>query len=102
MEIAESLGKSDILIDGATETVKHEIKIQKGQTPWGYDGTYGCFIDSTYNLFIDESVTSSLINVISGKRVTRAGKRQTGRILPLLVLSLMMEVLGNTVRKAEK
>ena len=30
IKIVESLGKSDLLIDGATETVKHEIKKEGG------------------------------------------------------------------------
>ena len=30
IKIVESLGKSDLLIDGATETVKHEIKKERG------------------------------------------------------------------------
>ena len=48
-----SLGKSGLLIDGVTETVKHQIKQQEGRFLGGYDSTLGCFIDSTYGSFID-------------------------------------------------
>ena len=34
---------------------------------WGYGGTNGCFIDSTYGFFIDTTHGFLLINVISGK-----------------------------------
>ena len=40
-----------------------------------------------------QPVDSLLINVISGKGVMRAGKRQEGRILPFLALPLMIKVL---------
>ena len=51
--VLDTFEKSGLLVDGATETVKHEIKKIKKQISWGYDGTYGCFIDSTYGFFID-------------------------------------------------
>ena len=53
IKIVQSLEKSSLLIDGASETVKHEIKKQEcGFLPC-YDGTYGWFIDCSYGFFID-------------------------------------------------
>ena len=46
IKIVESLEKSGLLFDSSTETVKHEIK-NRTWIFWCYDGTYGCFIDST-------------------------------------------------------
>ena len=46
IKIVESVER--LLIDGATETVKHEIKKAKSRISWDYNDTYGCFIDSTY------------------------------------------------------
>ena len=51
--IIGSLEKSDLLIDGATKTVKHKIEKQEDEFPGGYYGTYGCFIESTYGFFTD-------------------------------------------------
>ena len=53
IKILESLEKSGLLIDGAAERVKHEIKKTKMQISWSYDSTYGCFINGTFGLFID-------------------------------------------------
>ena len=53
----ESLEKPDLLIACATETVKLEEMKKKKKTrrlfSLGYDGTYGCLIDSMYGFFID-------------------------------------------------
>ena len=46
-----------------------------------------------------QSVVSSLINAISGKGVTRAGKGQEGGILPLLALSLMMKFMEKELQE---
>ena len=43
INIVKSLEKSGLLIDGATETVKHEIKKQEGRFFGGYDSTYQSF-----------------------------------------------------------
>ena len=52
-KIVESLKKSVLVIDGAAETVKHEIEKKKVDFFGLYDGTNGCFIDSTYRFFIN-------------------------------------------------
>ena len=46
IKIIESLEKSGLLIDGASETVKHEIKKTRRWISSCYDGTSGCFADS--------------------------------------------------------
>ena len=43
-KMIKSLDDSGLLIDGATETVKHEIKKKRSWISWCYDGTYGCII----------------------------------------------------------
>ena len=68
IKILESLEKSGLLIDWATNTVKHETKNKKGIT-WCYHGTYGCLVDSTYDFLIDITVLF-IDKTISGKRVT--------------------------------
>ena len=49
---------------------------------------------------LKQIVASSLINVLTGKRVTSAGKGPEGGFLPLLALPLMMKVLGKGVTRA--
>ena len=55
IKTVESLEDSDLLVDGPTETVKHEIKKQECGFFWCYDGTYHWFIDSIHSFFIDKS-----------------------------------------------
>ena len=47
-----------------------------------------------------QPVASSLINAITAKGVTRAGKRREGGILSLLTLPLMIKALGKGVMRA--
>ena len=92
IKIVVSLEKWSLLIDSATETVKHEIKKTRWIS-WGYDGTYGCSIDRTYG--IDTTMAFSLLNAI-----TRKG--QEDGFLPLLALPLTIKVLGREVRRARR
>ena len=48
IQIVMSLENSSLLIDGATETVKHEIKTRRWIS-WCHDGN-NSFIDSTYGI----------------------------------------------------
>ena len=72
IKIVKPLEKSGLSIDGATETVKHERKKQEG-------GFLGAMMAPMPASLIASSwiqpVDSSLINAISVKEVTRAGKR---------------------------
>ena len=95
IKIAESLEKSGLLIDGATEKTKHEIKKTRTLISWGCDVTYGCFIEGTYVFFIDKTVASSFINAITGKE-------QEAKFLSLLALPLMIKVLGKRIRRVER
>ena len=108
-KISKSLEHSGLVIDGATEIVKHEIKKQKS----GFLGAMmarmtASLITSMVSSSI-QHVASSLINAINGNRVIRAGKGQEGGILLLLPLPLMMKVLkevvtrpGEGVKRAKK
>ena len=69
--IIESLEKSDLLIDGATKTVKHKIEKQEDEFPGRYYGTYGCFIDSTYGFFIDTTCGFIIDKCFIWKRTRR-------------------------------
>ena len=88
-KIAESLEQSGLFIDGETETVKHEIKKQEGKfigammVPWAAS--------------LISLLPCPLINTITGKWVTRAGKGEEDGTLPLLPLPLMMKGLGKAV-----
>ena len=73
IKIEESLDKSGLLIDGATETVKHEINIGAMMTPMP-----GSFIAPVASWLI-KPVVSSLINALSGKGVMRAWQQKKNR-----------------------
>ena len=83
----ESLEKLGVLIDGANETVKHEIK---KKTEIGF---LGARIATPASSLI-QSVASSLMNALFGKGVMRAGKGQDGRFCSLLALHLMIKVIS--------
>ena len=78
IEIVESLENSGLLIDGVSETVKHEIKKQEG----GFLGSMMTPMTASLIAFITSSLiqpaVSSLINVIYGKG-------QEGGFLPLFL-----------------
>ena len=84
IEIVESLEKSGLLTDGATETVKKEMIKQAG-------GSLGTVVVPMASSLIEpvassliQPVASSFTNAITWKRVRRAGKGPKGRFLPLL------------------
>ena len=91
IKIVKLIGDSGLLIDGSTETIKHEIKKQDA----GFLGAMmppmaASLIGSLAHSLI-QPMASSLVNAITGKRATRLEKGQEGRFLPLLALSLMMK-----------
>ena len=51
--LLKSLDDSGLLLDGAGEIVKCEIKKTMRQTSSCYDGTYNCFSDNAHSFFID-------------------------------------------------
>ena len=98
-KIVESLEK---LINGASETIKHEVKKQEGRF-------FGAMVAPMVASLIQpvsssliqpvassliQPVASSLIKAIAGKGVMRAGKRQEGGFLPLLALPLMIKAIS--------
>ena len=62
IKIIESSEDSNVLIDGITETVKHEIKKQKGR-----------FLPVLLAPLLMQPVISSVVKGIKGRGVTRAG-----------------------------
>ena len=88
IKIVESLENSGLLIDGVSETVKHEIQKQEGGFPPPMIAPMAAsLLTPTASSFI-QPVASSLINAITGKGVMRAGKRQEGGFLILSALPL--------------
>ena len=71
IKIVESLENSGLLIDGASEKVKHEIKKTRRWISSCYGGTCACFIDSIMTSSLIQPVALSLINAITGKGVMR-------------------------------
>ena len=97
IKIAKSLEHSGLVIDGATEIVKHEIKKQKSGFLGGMMEPMAASLIASMVSSSIQHVASSLINAINGNRVIRAGKGQKGGILLLLPLPLMMKVLKKVV-----
>ena len=65
IKIIKSLEDSSVLVDGITETVKHEIKKKtRRQISWSFVSTFSCFFSVIYNFLI--------IRGISGREITRA------------------------------
>ena len=64
IKIIKLLEDSGVLIDGITETVKHEIKKQEGRLP-------GALLAPLATSLV-EPVISSVVKVISGRAVRRA------------------------------
>ena len=86
IKIVESLKKSGLLIDGGTETVKHEMKEQEGRS-------LGAMMTSLAASLI-APMAFSLINAVTRKGVRRAGRRQEGGHPPSLSLSLMIKAMS--------
>ena len=74
MKIVESLEKSGLLVDGATETVKHKIK--KGEFLRAMIALMTASMIAPIVSFLIQFVASSLINALSGKGVMRSRKGQ--------------------------
>ena len=66
IKILKSLEDSGVLIDGVTETVKHEIKKQEGRFIWA--------LLAPLAASLVQPVISSLVKGISGRVVRRAGR----------------------------
>ena len=66
IRIINSLEDSGVIIDGVTETVKHQINYTRRWISWCCVSTFGCFIGTT--------VISSVVKGISGIGVMRAGR----------------------------
>ena len=91
IKIVESLEKSGLLIDDATETVKHEIKKQDIRFRGAMMAPMVASLIEPMASLLVKPAGSSRINTISGEGVMRAGKGQEGGFLPLLALPLMIK-----------
>ena len=98
-KIMKLLEDSGLLIDGVNETVRHEIKKTR---PISMVLPMAALLIALMASSLVQPVVSSLINVITRKRVLRPGVGQQSRFLPLLALPLLMKVLGKGVRRAGK
>ena len=67
IKIVKSLENSDLLIDGTTETVKHEIKQQEGEFLETMMAPIAASLIAPMASSSVQPVVSSLINSISGK-----------------------------------
>ena len=97
IKIIKSLENSGLLIDDATETVKHEIK-QEGGFLDAMMAPMAASLKAPMASSLTKPVDSSLINAITGKVVMKVGKGQEEGFLPLIALPLMMKVLGKVTR----
>ena len=82
----ESLENSGLLIDGATETVKHELKKQEG---W-FLGVIAASLIAPMASSLIEPVISTLINTITGKshkKDKKAEKVQKGGFLSFISIT---------------
>ena len=80
--IVESLKQSSLLTDGATETVKHEIKKQEGGFIGAVMALMAASLIAPMASLLIQPVASSLIKAITGKGVRRARREQEGRFFP--------------------
>ena len=94
------LEKWNSLADGASKTLKHEIKKPRRSTSLCYDGSYGCFVDISYISSLIHPVTSSLINTITGNGVRKAGKGEEGGFF--LLLTLLLKSFGKSSHDSRK
>ena len=94
IKIVKSLEKSGLLIDGATETVKHQIRKQEDGFPWAMMAPMVASLIAPMASSLIQPVASSLINARTGKGVRTAEKGQEGGILPLLGLPLMFKAIS--------
>ena len=99
VKILKLLEDSSLLIIGATETVKYEIKKQEGGFLWAMTAPMAASLKAPMASSLIQPVASSLINAILEKGVVRARKGQESGFLPLLALPIIMKVLGKGVTR---
>ena len=66
IKIIKSLEDSGVLINGVTETVKHETKKTRRRNSWSFVSTFSYFISTTSNFLVVKGIT--------GRGVRRAGR----------------------------
>ena len=89
-----------LLNDSATETVKHELKKQKGRFLGSMMVPMAASLIRCIVFSVIWPMASLLMNAISGKRVIKAGKGQWDEILLLIALALMIKAMyGKRVKQ---
>ena len=96
LKIVESLEKSGLLMDSASETVKHRIKKQKGGFLSAMIAPINAWTIASMASLLIKPVAFSLINAITGNGVRRARKWQGG-ISPWNTILLMVKVMEKGV-----
>ena len=76
IKIVESLEHANLLIDGATQTVKHEIKKQEDRFLGAMMISIAASLIALIASSLIQSMASSLTNSITGKGVIRGRKNQ--------------------------
>lgn len=94
--------KLGLLIDGVTETGKHEIKKARRWISWAYDRTYGSFIDSIYGFFIDVTSGFFIDKCYMWKRSHKSRKRTRGWISFITNIAFDDESYGKKAIRAGK
>ena len=102
IKIVKLLEHSGLWIDGATETVKHEIKKQEGGFLSAIIAPMAASLIALMISSLMQPVASSVINVITWKGGRRTGKRQESRILLLLSLPLPLPYVWKRTHKSKK
>ena len=101
IKIIESLENSGLLIDGASETVKYEIKNQKGRFLPAMMALMAASLIAPMASSLIQPVASSLINAMTAKGVMKVGKEQEAGI-HTLALPLMLKVMWKECTRAGK
>ena len=91
IKIVDSLEKSGLLIDDATEIVKHDVNKQEGR--------FLAAVMALMAAVMVQSLFSSVVKDITGKGIKRAGKRQEGGFLELSDL-IVKAIAGEGVMRA--
>ena len=94
IKTVSSLLKSRRLIDGATETLKHQIKKQS-EFVGALVASMAASLIATIVSLLTLPVASSLIYAVTGKW-------SEGEFLPFLALPLIMDVLEKEVKRAAR
>ena len=96
IKIAKLLEDAGLLIDCATETLKHKIKRQEGEFLGAMTAPMAASFIAPMDSSLMQPMASSLINGITGREVRIEGKGQEGGSLPFIAAPLVIKaIFGN-------